>query len=107
VPSSFSSTATYWTIPFHGSLSGGFSPKESIYDEASTIASHELPLRNNEFIQKPLDGKKILSVYTHNVLVTSPSTLNENVKNISFISFLLFFPFGLSLCFNSSENPRA
>lgn len=42
------------------SPAGGFSPKESIYDEVSTIAG-ELPLRNNEFPQKPLDGKKRFS----------------------------------------------
>lgn len=49
----------YWIYFSFRSFTGGFSPKESIYDEAtsSTIAS-ELPLRNNEFQQKLVDGKE-------------------------------------------------
>jgi hypothetical protein len=52
-----------------GSFPGGFSPKESIYDEVSSTIASELPLKSNEFIaQKPLDGKE--SVHSFSSLDT-------------------------------------
>jgi hypothetical protein len=36
---------------------GGFSPKESIYDEVSPSSSTESALQFNEFAEKPLDGR--------------------------------------------------
>ncbi|CRL04287.1 CLUMA_CG017385, isoform A [Clunio marinus] len=48
---------------------GGFSPKESIYDEVPTIASHELPLKNNEFSQLPLHA--VPTIHEHKSNVTS------------------------------------
>lgn len=57
--SPFSTSAFYSiTIYFLGSFSGGFSPKESIYNEVSTTRATiggELPLDSNE--QKPYNGK--------------------------------------------------
>ncbi|CAH1718699.1 unnamed protein product [Chironomus riparius] len=47
---------------------GGFSPKDSIYDEVSTSAKYETPLKHNDYIQKPLDTS---TIHEHKSYLTS------------------------------------
>ena len=64
-------------------LPGGFSPKESIYDEPSSTIASELPLKNNEFSL----GKESVHLFLYS-LIPSPSTLNENLCFLFSFSFV-------------------
>lgn len=73
------------------SFAGGFSPKETIYDEASAISSTEVPLKNNEFPQKPLDDGKKKKKDSPVVVDATPSTVNARAFTVCKFSFFLFF----------------
>lgn len=47
---------------------GGFSPKDTLYDEVSTSAKYELPQKHNDHIQKPLDTS---TIHEHKSYLTS------------------------------------